>query len=75
MKGRGKDLRRLKEVVEFLSYGYRLPENYRDHKLKGKFSNSRDCHLEPDWILIYTVDKDKNLLILERTGSHSDLFR
>jgi mRNA interferase YafQ len=49
-----------------------LPKKHRDHALIGNWKGSRDCHIEPDWLLIYTLDSD--LLILERTGSHSDLF-
>ena len=72
IKKRGKDLSKLKEVVSIIAKSEVLEERYRDHSLSGKWSGSRDCHIEPDWILIYRVD-DENLF-LERTGSHSDLF-
>lgn len=70
---RGKDLARLKEVVRRLAQGEPLEPRHRDHALSGCWSASRDCHVGPDWVLIYTVAEDS--LRLERTGSHSDLFR
>jgi mRNA interferase YafQ len=73
MRKRGKDLEKLKEVVMILSEGISVPSNYRDHPLIGPWQASRDCHIEADWILIYTSDKDS--LRLERTGTHSDLFK
>ncbi len=73
IKKRGKDLSKLKEVVSIIAKSEVLEERYRDHSLSGKWSGSRDCHIEPDWILIYRVD-DENLF-LERTGSHSELFK
>ena len=73
IKKRGKDLSQLKEVVITISNSEALEERHRDHALSGNWSGSRDCHIEPDWILIYRVDGE--YLFLERTGSHSDLFR
>ena len=73
IRKRGKDIEKLKEAVRILSLGDDLDERYRDHAIGGKWSGSRDCHIEPDWVLIYRVS-DENLF-LERTGSHSDLFR
>ncbi|MFM2178149.1 MAG: hypothetical protein RL015_2247 [Verrucomicrobiota bacterium] len=73
IKKRGKDLTKLKEIVSVIANGEVLEERHRDHSLSGNWSGSRDCHIEPDWILIYRVN-DENLF-LERTGSHSDLFR
>jgi len=73
MRKRGKDLRKLTEAVQCLAEGAPLPADYRDHALAGPWQASRDCHIEADWILIYTEDKDS--LRLERTGTHSDLFR
>ncbi len=72
-KKRGKDLDKLKQVVGMIIEGKPLEERYRDHALGGKWSGSRDCHIESDWVLIYRVD-DKSLY-LERMGTHSDLFR
>jgi mRNA interferase YafQ len=73
IKKRGKELNKLKEVVSAIANSEALHERYRDHALSGNWSGSRDCHIEPDWILIYRVDGE--FLFLERTGSHSDLFR
>ncbi|MBI5675527.1 MAG: type II toxin-antitoxin system YafQ family toxin [Nitrospirae bacterium] len=73
MRKRGKDLRKLQEVVKLLADGTLLPANHRDHPLVGQWQPSRDCHIEADWILIYTADKE--WLRLERTGTHSDLFK
>ncbi len=73
MRKRGKDLAKLQEIVKLLAEGTPLPPNHRDHPLTGPWQPSRDCHIEADWILIYTVGKE--LLRLERTGTHSDLFK
>ena len=73
LKKRGKDPAKLKVVIEKLTTGQRLEPSYRDHPLTGNWVDHRDCHLEPDWILIYRIVDDD--LFLERTGSHSDLFK
>jgi mRNA interferase YafQ len=73
MRKRGKDLRKLQEVVRLLAAGAALPPKQRDHPLIGPWAPSRDCHVEPDWILIYTVEPES--LRLERTGTHVDLFK
>ena len=73
IKKQGKDLNKLKEVVNATANSAALEERHRDHALSGNWAGSRDCHIEPDWILIYRVDGE--FLFLERTGSHSDLFR
>ena len=73
IKKRGKDLNKLKEVVSAIASSEALQERHRDHALSGNWLGSRDCHIEPDWIFIYRVDGE--FLFLERTGSHSDLFR
>ena len=70
---RGKALEQLLSVVQELAEGQPLAEHYVDHPLKVQYSGKRDCHLDPDWILIYAVED--NELVLYRTGSHSDLFR
>lgn len=72
-KKRGKDLKKFTKVLDLLATGKPLPECYKDHNLIGNFEGCRECHIEPDWLLIYT--KEKNTIILERTGSHSDLFK
>ena len=70
---RGKDIEQLLSVVQELAEGRRLAAHYQDHPLKGQYKDKRDCHLDPDWILIYAVLN--NELVLYRTGSHADLFR
>ena len=69
---RGKDLRKLRDVIALLSAGAQLAKAYRDHPLKGEFQGYRDCHLEPDWVLIY-AETTKSVHLV-RTGTHSDLF-
>lgn len=73
MRRRGKDLEKLKPIVTRLARNKRLEPKHRDHRLIGPWKNCRDCHIEPDWILIYSADSQS--LRLERTGSHSDLFK
>ncbi|PIP06782.1 MAG: type II toxin-antitoxin system mRNA interferase toxin, RelE/StbE family [Syntrophobacterales bacterium CG23_combo_of_CG06-09_8_20_14_all_48_27] len=73
MRKRGKDLEKMQEIVKLLAEGTPLPANHRNHPLIGPWQSSRDCNIEADWILIYTADKDS--LRLERTGTHSDLFK
>lgn len=68
----GKDIEKLLKVVELLAEGEKLPQIYRDHPLAGNLEGKRDCHIEPDWILIYAIEDHE--LILYITGSHSDLF-
>jgi len=70
---RGKDIQKLKVAIVALAQGHRLGLQYRDHPLSGEWMDSRDCHIEPDWLLIYRLAND--CLTLERTGSHSDLFK
>lgn len=71
-KKRGKKLEKIKEIITFLVERKLLPEKNRDHKLSGSFSHCRECHIEPDWLLIYKVDGED--IIFVRTGTHSDLF-
>ena len=73
IRKRGKDFAKLKVVINKLASGEELEPRYRDHALIGNFRGARDCHIEPDWLLIYQVDDEE--LILVRTGSHSDLFK
>ena len=72
---RGKDLAKLKTVLDLLIAGEILPVQYKDHPLRGNFAGSRDCHVEPDWVLIYTLTDDNSHVRFERIGTHSDLFR
>ncbi|MEM1125680.1 MAG: type II toxin-antitoxin system YafQ family toxin [Bacteroidota bacterium] len=71
-KRRGKDLGTLKEVIEKLVTGEPLEARYRDHALSGPWRGTRDCHLEPDWLLLYQTSSEE--IVLVRTGTHSDLF-
>jgi mRNA interferase YafQ len=70
---RGKDLGELRKVLETLLSGEKLAPQYRDHVLVGQYKGTRECHLEPDWLLVYELTESEIVLI--RTGSHSDLFR
>lgn len=72
---RGKDLAKFKTVIDLLIEGEVLPAQYKDHPLRGNFAGSRDCHIQPDWVLIYTLTEDDSHVRFERTGTHSDLFR
>ena len=74
-KNRGKDFKEFKEIVDKMATGTSLPSAHRDHQLLGnykKYKGVRECHVEPDWLLIYL--RAKNELILIRTGTHADLF-
>ncbi len=70
---RGKDLRKIKAVMANLIANKPLDKKYLDHSLKGEYSDCRECHLEPDWLLIYLIEK--NTITFVRTGTHADLFR
>jgi mRNA interferase YafQ len=72
---RGKDLAKLKAVLDLLIDGGPLPAEFKDHPLRGEFVGSRDCHIGPDWILVYTLSDNGTCVCFERTGTHSDLFR
>lgn len=75
LRKRNKNLKKLIEVIGLLADEKNLPKKYNDHLLKGNFIDRRECHIEPDWLLIYRIENSPKLLILERTGSHSDLFK
>ena len=72
MERRGKIPDKLRAVLDLLIEGKPLPSDYKDHPLRGEFAGSRDCHIEPDWVLIYTIAG--NHVRFERTGTHTDLF-
>ncbi len=72
MRKRGADMNRLKEVVFRLADGMPMPAKMKDHALGGEWNGWRDCHLSPDWVLIYRLTDEE--LILGGTGTHSDLF-
>lgn len=74
MQRRGKDISKLERVLELLSNGTPLPRQYKDHPLIGGFQGCRECHIEPDWLLIYRIYEDTLILYAMATGSHSYLF-
>ena len=71
----GLDMRELATVIALLADGKPLADKYRDHELKGKYLGHRECHIEPDWLLIYKITESVLVLSLVRTGSHSRLFK
>lgn len=74
MKKQGKDLSLLESVIDDLLSEKTLEANYHDHALSGNYIGFRECHILPDWLLIYAVDKGQLVLTASRTGTHSDLF-
>ncbi|MGT2924338.1 type II toxin-antitoxin system YafQ family toxin [Streptococcus caviae] len=75
MKKRGMDVSLLDDVIEKLHLGQALEDRYRDYELKGSFKGFRECHIKPDWLLIYLLEDDILTLTLVDTGSHADLFK
>ncbi len=73
IKKRGYDLNKLKPVIAMLAEGQELPAVYRDHALTNNWKGYRECHIEPDWLLVYRVIENQLILSLTRTGTHSDL--
>ena len=73
-KRRGLNIALLDNVVYKLANGQQLEPKYNDHKLHGKYKDYRECHIEPDWLLIYKIENEKLILTLTDTGTHSDLF-
>lgn len=71
---RGYNLERLNDVVNLLAAQKKLPEKYKDHELIGNYVGFRECHIQPDWLLVYRIQSDALILFLSRTGTHSDLF-
>lgn len=74
IKKRGYDISRLEKIVELLANEVPLPEQFKDYNLSGNYNGFRECHIAPDWLLIYQVNNNELVLVLSRTGSHSDLF-
>ena len=74
IKKQGLDISELISVVNVLADGKSLDEKYQDHSLSGELKGCRECHIQPDWLLIYEYDHENLYLYLTRTGSHSDLF-
>jgi len=75
MQKRGADMQLLHDVINLLRKGIPLPAKYCDHALTGNFSGTRECHIKPDWLLVYQIEEDILVLTLMRTGTHSDLFK
>ena len=74
MKKRGKDMEKLTVALDLLASGESMPEKYKDHPLRGELQGYRECHIEPDWLLIYRIVQDELILLAAGTGTHSDLF-
>lgn len=74
MEKRNLNMSLLDEIIAKLAQGIPLTANNRDHELTGNYAGHRECHIQPDWLLVYRVEEDILVLSLTRTGSHSDLF-
>lgn len=74
-KKQGKDLDKLFEVINILANGEKLDTKFKDHDLSGSYKGTRECHIEPDWLLIYEIDNNTLILMLYRLGTHSELFK
>lgn len=74
MKKRGKDISKLIAVLDLLASGNPMPQQYDDHRLSGNLKDFRECHIEPDWLLMYQIHEDVLILTATATGTHADLF-
>ena len=76
IKKQNKNIEKLKTIIEQLASGNKLEEKYKDHKLNDnkRFKDCRECHIEPDWLLVYRINNNQLILLLIETGTHSDLF-
>ena len=74
VKKRGYDMELLEQVIDLLLNEQQLDERYHDHALVGNYAGFRECHILPDWLLIYATNKEQLILTASRTGTHSDLF-
>ena len=74
VKKRGYNLELMKKVLDTLLADQALPEKNRDHALIGEYAGFRECHIQPDWLLIYRISQDRLILVASRTGTHADLF-
>lgn len=74
VKKRGCEMHRLQVVLDLLLTGEPLPPQYRDHALTGSLRKYRECHIQPDWLLLYRVEQERLILVASRTGTHADLF-
>ena len=71
---RGYHIPLMETVIDMLANEIPLPPKYKDHPLSGNYADCRECHIAPDWLLVYKIDNDELILVLTRTGTHSDLF-
>ena len=76
IKKQNKNIEKLKTIIEQLASSNKLEEKYKDHKLNDnkRFKDCRECHIEPDWLLVYRINNNQLILLLVETGTHSDLF-
>jgi mRNA interferase YafQ len=74
MERRGNDMEKIDDVIRLLAAGEALPDQYRDHALAGGWRGYRECHIEPDWLLVYKIENSILVLTLTETGAPSDLF-
>ena len=74
IKKQGRDIGKLREVIDMIVDEQPLPPRHCDHPLHGEWEGSRDCHIQGDWVLIYEIDQAARTVTFHRTGSHSDLF-
>ena len=74
MRKRGKDISKLTDILDKLASGLPLPQSNNDHQLTGNLKDFRECHIEPDWLLMYQIHDDVLILTATATGIHSDLF-
>lgn len=75
MKKRGMNISLLDDVVDLLRQGKQLDAKYHDHELSGPFKGFRECHIKPDWLLVYLIEGDVLTLTLVNTGTHADIFK
>lgn len=73
-KKRGYSIELINNIISTLANGEKLPAKYKDHALTGNYSGYRECHIEPDWLLVYEIHDEELILILTRTGTHADIF-
>ena len=73
-KKRGLDINKLSKAVNTLASNKKLEKKYHDHVLTGNLSGFRECHIDNDWLLVYRIDREELILLLFRTGTHSDIF-
>ncbi|MCR5660948.1 MAG: type II toxin-antitoxin system YafQ family toxin [bacterium] len=74
-KKQNKNLEKLFEIIDILAHGGKLNAKYRDHELSGNYKGARECHIDPDWLLIYEIIDNVLVLMLYRLGTHSELFK